>query len=75
MCGEGRERLPVVRQKFMQPGHTMLRDARENIAEPGERLDAAPFAGSDKAAQHGRDLTATITPEEGPVAAPMKLNP
>jgi len=64
------ERLPVVRQEFIQPVDRVRRDAREHISEPGKRLNAAPFAGSDKASQHRRrSLAALVAAEEGPAAA------
>jgi hypothetical protein len=40
----------------------------EHIAEPGERLDAATFAGSDATHQHSRGLAAAVAAEECPVA-------
>ena len=52
----GSERLPVVRQEFIQAVDGVRRDAREHIVKPGERLKAAPFAGSDKASQYRRRL-------------------
>lgn len=39
-CGEGR---PVVREQFSEPIHGMCSNAREHIAETGERLDAPTF--------------------------------
>src|ERR1700680_974898 len=65
----GSERLPVVRQEFIQAVDGVRRDAREHIVKPGERLNAAPFAGSDKASQHCRRLAALVAAEEGPVTA------
>ena len=43
--------------------------ARQYIAEPGERLDAAALAGRDEAHQNGRCPTAIVASEKGPVAA------
>lgn len=40
----GSRRLPVVRKQFSQSGDGVRRDAREHVAEPDKRLDAAPFA-------------------------------
>src|SRR5262245_30990010 len=63
------ERGPIVREQFSEPIHGMYSNAREHIAEPGERLDAATFAASDEAHQHGRRLAAFVAAEERPVAA------
>jgi len=43
----------------------------EHIVEPRERLDAAPRAGSNEAAKHGRRFAAAVATEEGPVPAVM----
>ena len=50
--GPGRESewLPVLRQQFPELGDRVRGDAREHVAEPDERLNSAPFAGSDEAA-------------------------
>ena len=40
--------------------------------EPRERLDAAPLAGGDETAQHGRRLAAGVASEEGPVTAAQR---
>ena len=56
-------------KQFAQPGYGVGGNAREHIMEPRERLDAAPLAGSDKAAKHGRRFAAAVTTEEGPVPA------
>jgi len=47
----------------------MRGESREHIAEPGKRLNPAPFAGSDEASQHCRRLAALVAAEESPVAA------
>src|ERR1044071_465699 len=70
--GWGSRRLPVVGKQFAQPGNGVRRDAREDIAEPGERLDAGPFAGSDEASQHRRRPATAVAAEEGPVAAAQR---
>src|SRR4051794_31243146 len=65
----GFERLPVLRQQFTKPGDGVRRDAREYVLQPGKRLDTAPLAGSDEASPYRRRLAASVTAEEGPVAA------
>src|SRR5947209_17841067 len=67
--GRASHGLPVVGKQLAQPGDGVCRDAREHVAEPGKRLDAAPLAGSNEAPQHGRRLTAAVAAEECPVAA------
>ena len=57
-----------MREQFVQVGDGVRRDAREHVAEPGKRLDAAPLAGSDGASQHRRRLAAPVAAKEGPVA-------
>src|SRR5438067_2258184 len=58
-----------MRKQFSEASDGVRRDAREHVAEPGKRLDAAPFAGSNEASQHRRCLTAAVAAEECPVAA------
>jgi len=43
--GGGSNRFPVVRQQFTEPGDGV----RKGEMEPSERLNAAPFVGSDEA--------------------------
>ena len=66
--------MPVVRKQFAQPGDGVCRDAREHVAEPGKRLDAAPLAGSDEASQHRRRLAAAVAAKEWPVAAASAMS-
>src|ERR1035441_1038041 len=49
---------PVVRQKFAESGDGMVRDARENVLEPGERIDADSLTGSHKAPQDRNRIVA-----------------
>ena len=49
--------------------------AREDIGEPGERLDAATLATGDEAHQHSRRPAAFIAAEECPVVPAMDHNP
>src|SRR5579871_2192599 len=44
-------------------------DARENVFEPGERIDARSLAGSYEAPQHGRCPATFVASEEGPVVS------
>ena len=46
----------------------MRRDARGDVAEPGERLDAGPLAGGDEAPQNRRRPATAVAAEEDPVA-------
>ena len=62
-----------MRKQLGQSGDRVRRDAREHVAEPGKRLDAAPLAGSDEAPQHRRRLAAGVAAEERPFAAAMEL--
>ena len=39
-----------MRQQLAQPGNGVRWETREDIGEPGKRLDAAPFTGGDEAA-------------------------
>jgi len=60
-------RGPTLRQEFVQLGDRMIGDARENIAEPGERVHFHQFARSDEASQDRRGLAAAVAAEKGPV--------
>ena len=44
-------------------------DAGEDVAEPGEGLDADELAGTGEAAQDGGGVAAGVAAEEGPVVA------
>ena len=65
-------RLPVVGKQLTEPGDGVRRNAREHVLEPGKRLDAAPFAGSDEASQHSRRLAAAVAAEKCPIAAAQR---
>src|SRR6516164_1933271 len=70
--GRGSRPLPLVGKQFARPGDGMRRDAREHVREPGERLDAAPIAGSNEAPQNRRRFAAAIAAKECPVAAAQR---
>jgi hypothetical protein len=57
-------------QKLIELADGMVGDAREQVAEPGERIDLHQLAGSDKAAEHCRGLAAVIAAEERPLLRP-----
>ena len=59
-------------QEFIQPIDTVRRDAQEDVAEPGKRLDARPLAGSDEASQQRCRLAPTVAVNECPVAAAQR---
>ena len=58
-----------MREQFGEAMHRMRSNAREHIAEPGERLHPATLAHGDEAHQYGRRLAAMVTAKECPVAA------
>ena len=60
---------PVVREKFGDPGDGVVGDARQDILEPGERVDAHSLTGGRETAQHRGRLAALIATEEDPVVA------
>jgi hypothetical protein len=59
-------------EQFAQPGDGVCRDAREHVAEPGKRFNAAPFAGSNEAPQHRRRFAAAVAAKECPVTAAQR---
>src|SRR5215475_9060704 len=52
--GPSIERLPVMREQFGYAMYRMSNNAREDILEPGERLDGIPLAAGDEAQQYCR---------------------
>ena len=59
-------RLPVPRQQFIKPVHRMSGDAREDVGEPGLRIDAIHLR-RDNETVHGRGaLPAAIGSAEQP---------
>ena len=60
---------PVVWEKFGKLGNGMIRDAREDVFEPDERIDSDALTGSHKTPQHCGGLATVITAKEDPVIA------
>src|SRR4029079_18456621 len=58
--------FPVPRQQLVQLALGDVGDARENIAEPGQWVDAVEPRGAEGAAHHRRALTAAVGPDEQP---------
>jgi hypothetical protein len=56
-------------KQLAQPGDSVRGNARQDIVEPRERLDAARLAGSDETAKYGRRFPPAVTTEKGPVPA------
>jgi hypothetical protein len=55
-----------MRQKPAGPRDGMVRDARENVLEPGEGIDSHALATDHKIAHHRRGLAAFIAADENP---------
>ena len=61
--GHGRcGRLPVPRQKFVDPMSGMAGDTSEDIRQPGMRIDVVHLGRDDKAIHGGGALTARSEP-------------
>ena len=61
--------LPVPRQQFRNPAGWVVCQSREDVGEPGARIDAAKFAGFDQRINSGCALSASVRTAEGPIAA------
>jgi hypothetical protein len=55
-----------IKQQFVQPVSRMSRDAREDISEPGLRIDAIHFRCDDRAVHDRRPPTSAIGAAEQP---------
>jgi hypothetical protein len=64
----GSKWFPVVRQQLTEAGDGVLWDAREHVAEPGERLHPVPLAHGYEAQQYGCGLAAIVATEKHPIA-------
>ena len=63
----GRSLISSCGEQLAQPGDAVRGNARQHIVEPRERLDAAPLAGSDETAKHGRRFAAAVALYSYPV--------
>jgi len=62
--------FPLPRQQLVKPCLRMVGDLRDDVAEPGMRIDVVEAAGLDQRVHGGRPVTAAVRAAEGPVPAP-----
>ena len=62
--------FPFPRQQLVNSILRVVRNLRDDVAEPGVRVDIVEAAGLDQRIHGGRTVTAAVRAAEGPVPAP-----